>query len=239
MQSDLNLSQTQLAPHWVAGAVAVSVLLGIWPCLEMLDAARAARDGWAPLILLPIIFIVVSLALIYPLLWLLRQLESGLARSLVCLLPFAAFLALRGASHLFSLALIGFAAAWTYRYVSRTHADAQDREVFNFDEKVRDIMVTPGFLQTFPAPLWDKLTLNGVRHTYGLQALEGWQDGFQFTVLELAHEGWGFIKDHDSIVETTFFMVAIPKAQQGRVVTWQPADCDVSVDQAFAYLARP
>jgi len=205
----------------------------------MLDAVRIARDGLAHLVLLPIVWVVVSLAVVYPMLWLLRWFESPLARWMVCLTPPFAFLAIRGTPNLVSALLIGVAAVWTHRFIRRSREDRQDVDAFVFDENCCDIAVSPGFLQTFPAPLWNKLGLNGIRHTYGLHAIEGMEDGHHFMVLELAHEGWGLIRDHDSELYTSFFIVAIPKAQQGRVMGWRPADFEVSVDDAFVYLARP
>jgi len=228
----------RIAPLWAAAAGAVLTLLGIWPCIALYEATRTNEAAGFLLFLLfaPIIFFVVLLVLTYPLLRLLERLESDLSRLVACLVPFALFLAMRGVPNLFSLALIGFVAAWAYIYVGRTHADEQDREEF-VNEMSREVDVTPGFLGNFPSPLWNKLTLILDRYQTS-PAVEGVADGFRFTVLELKHGGWG-INNHDDIFVTTFFIVAIPKSKPGRVVTWHPADCEVSVDKAFVYLARP
>jgi len=120
-------------------------------------------------------------------------------------------------------------------------AHAQTRRIaksFSMNEKPREVEVTPGFLMAFPWPLWDKLTLRLVSHQT-LPAIEGWQDGFRFTILELKHDDYGFNSEGGDTAVTTFFIVAIPESQKGRVVGWKPADCEVSVDDAFVYLARP
>lgn len=102
-------------------------------------------------------------------------------------------------------------------------------------EKPRQVEVTAAYLKTFPWPLWDKLTLD-VHSLQTLPAIEGWQDGFRFTILELQHSDCGVENDDPGV--TTFFIVGIPESQKGRVVGWFPRDCQVSVDAAFVYLTR-
>lgn len=133
MQSVHDSFISRLAPHWVAAAVAVAALLGLWPCIELYKdtVPGSAGAGWIPfLIIAPIIFSVLLLVLTYPLVWLLGRLESDLARSLVCLVPVGAFLARHGVPNLFCLVLIGFVTASAYIDVRRRRANAHDRKEF-------------------------------------------------------------------------------------------------------------
>ena len=136
MQSASEPTHSQLAPHWIAAAGAVSALLGIWLCLSFYKetVAGSAGAGWGFfLIFSPIVFFVALLVLTFPLIWLLGRLESDLARAVVCVVPVGAFLLIQGVPNLFSLGLIGFVAVSIYTDVKRKRTDAQDREAF-FDD---------------------------------------------------------------------------------------------------------
>jgi predicted RNA-binding protein with TRAM domain len=104
------------------------------------------------------------------------------------------------------------------------------------NEKPREIKVSSDYLDKFTKPLWDRFECDDVKP---LSAIEGFEDEYQFTLLDIKHQGVGFLHGDGSTVVTTFVIVAIPDAQAGRVVTWHPNDCQVSVDESFVYLARP
>lgn len=104
------------------------------------------------------------------------------------------------------------------------------------NEKFREIEIAPDFLKNFPDPLWDKLDLEYCRP---LSAIEGWEDGYRFTILELEHRRFGPLAGNGATANTTFFIVAIPESITGRFVSWHPVDCHVSVDCSYAYLAKP
>lgn len=103
-------------------------------------------------------------------------------------------------------------------------------------DKPREIPLTPGLLKSFGQPLWDKLDLESLQP---LSAIEGTQDGHRFFIVELRHRDFGWMAGNGRSAVTTFFIVAIPESVPGRVPGWCPADAQVAVDRAFAYLARP
>lgn len=107
---------------------------------------------------------------------------------------------------------------------------------FSMNEKTKEIDITRDFLKNFPAPLWDKLDLEDCKP---LSAIEGVQDGYRFTIMELEHLDFGLFADNGKRAVTTFFVVAIPEAAADRYVSWRPMDTQVSSDSKYVYLARP
>jgi len=131
MQNTRDTFFSRLAPHWAAAASAVSALLGIWPCIVLESSPHSPlHNSLVLLIFAPVIFFVVLLPMTFTLVRLLERLESNMTRSVICLIPVAAFLVMSGVPNTFSLVLIGFVSAWSYIYVRRTRTDAQDREEF-------------------------------------------------------------------------------------------------------------
>ncbi|EHR73668.1 hypothetical protein BurJ1DRAFT_4883 [Burkholderiales bacterium JOSHI_001] len=96
--------------------------------------------------------------------------------------------------------------------------------------------VAKGLVKGYDKPLWDRLECENPEP---LSVTEGLEDGHHYTVMDLRHVGFGLRGDNGATVVTTFFIVAIPEAVKGRVVTWQPPGWDVSVDVGFVYMAKP
>lgn len=102
-------------------------------------------------------------------------------------------------------------------------------------DKPRQVPVATNALRGFGMPLWERLQCESLAP---LSITEGLEDGFHYTVLNLRHRAFGWQSDNGATVVTTFFVVNIPEAIKGRVVTWQPEGWDVSVDERCVYLAR-
>ncbi len=103
-------------------------------------------------------------------------------------------------------------------------------------EKAREIQIPRDYLNKFSVPLWSKLDLEFCKP---LSAIEGEQDGVQFTIINLQHRAYGLFADNGATDITTFFIAAIPEGIAGRHISWQPAGYDVWVDTEYVYLAKP
>ena len=99
-----------------------------------------------------------------------------------------------------------------------------------------EVEVTADYLKNFPDPLWEKLDLQFCKP---LSAIEGWQNGYRFIILNIRHRKFGLMGGDGLTADTTFFIVEIPASNQGRFITESPSDCDTSVDSQYVYLARP
>lgn len=104
---------------------------------------------------------------------------------------------------------------------------------FSMNERAKEIDITPDFLKNFPDPLWNKLDLEDCKP---LSAIEGVQDGYRFTIMELEHRDFGLLADNGKRAVTTFFVVAIPEAAADCYVSWRPVGTQVSSDSKLGRL---
>lgn len=104
----------------------------------------------------------------------------------------------------------------------------------SMNDKTREIPVGENFLRGFMRPLWDGL---GLWHCEPLSAIEGVQEGFPFTIIEIRHDEFG--RGQHGKSETTFFVVRVPKATERRMITWRPDGYDVLFARDLVYLAQP
>lgn len=95
------------------------------------------------------------------------------------------------------------------------------------------ITPSPDYLRKFLLPLWQKLDLEGCKP---LQIVEGEQDGFPFTIIEMEHRPYGLLADSNSRTVSTFFIVGIPWQPGMRRINQHPAGYQASVDRNYVYL---
>lgn len=88
-----------------------------------------------------------------------------------------------------------------------------------------------GLLQKFPDPLWDRIDL---RDCKPVSAIEGSLDGFRYFILEVDHSC-----GNGRRATTTFYVVEIPDAIAGRLISWTPSGCEASVGGLYVYVAKP
>lgn len=103
------------------------------------------------------------------------------------------------------------------------------------NDEAREIPLSENFLRGFIRPLWDAL---GLGRCEPLSAIEGVQEGFPFTLIEIRHDVFNLGR-RTTKGETTFFVVRVPKATERRMITWRPDGYDVSFAKDLVYLAQP
>ena len=94
---------------------------------------------------------------------------------------------------------------------------------------------SPDYLRKFLFPLWQKLDLEDCKP---LQIVEGEQDGFPFTIIEMEHVAYGLLADNGRRTVSTFFIVGIPRRPGVRRISRHPAGFQASVDRDHVYLGE-
>lgn len=98
------------------------------------------------------------------------------------------------------------------------------------------ITPTNEYLLKYASPLWQIL---GFENLKVLSIVEGKQDAYPYSIIELEHDAnRGIISFKAETEVSMFFIVTLPDNARRRI-TWHPADSHVSADSQHVYLTLP
>ncbi len=165
----------------------------------------------------------------------LRRIETT-SRYIAILVLGGLFPLIAGVPGLFGLAVVAAFSCLAWSTVRKEQSVARERDDFESEAKPREVDIGPGFLDSFPDPLWGRLDLDDCEP---LWAIEGEQDGAPYMIVEVAHDQFGLMADGHGQAKTTFILAAIPASITGREVTWRPPGCHAWADSKYVYVAMP
>lgn len=225
-----------LSPIWTGIATAFASLFGLWPAMEMLRGPGQRGEIWFVLMFLgPIMFFVVTLPATAIFCVVYKRIEEA-GRYVASVVLVSLFLVFVGVPGLIGLSVVAvtFILAWSSARKEQTIA--QERDDFEGEAQPSELEIGPGFLASFPDPLWGRLDLDDCEP---LWAIEGEQDGAPYMIVEISHDQFGLLANEHSQATTTFFLATIPASITGRQVTWQPPGYHAWADKKYVYLALP
>ena len=225
-----------LGPLWTGAATAIASLYGLWPAMEWLRGPGQQGEKWFVLMFLgPIMFFAVMLPATAILCIIYKRIEEAIRYTASVVLA-GLFLGFVGVPGLIGLTVVAVTFILAWSTARKDQAIAQERDDFEGEAQPRDVEIGPGFLASFPDPLWSRLDLDDCE---ALWAIEGEQDGAPYMIIEISHDQFGLMANDHSQATTTFFLATIPASIAGRQVTWQPPGYHAWADEKYVYLALP
>ncbi len=163
----------------------------------------------------PIMFFAVMLPATAILCMIYKRIEEAIRYTASVVLA-GLFLGFVGVPGLIGLTVVAVAFFLAWSTARKDQAIAQERDDFEGEAQPRDVEIGPGFLASFPDPLWSRLDLDDCE---ALWAIEGEQDGAPYMIIEISHDQFGLMANDHSQATTTFFL-----ATHTRVDCWSAGD---------------